>query len=357
MKTSEYWHIKCCLNLAGAILFFPGFAFSHEQSSKLTDCVDIADNHQRLTCFDRHVSGNLGVTKNKSDTDIPATVFESDQKPVSQSPTSDEKQASYSLARHWELDSEHKLGTFRFRPHNNNYILFANYSSSPNSAPYSPTNGPALKENHLSNTEVKYQLSFKMKLLEDAFNTPVDLWFGYTQESNWQLYNHKGSSPVRETDYQPELMLVMPLNFDMLGMHARFFNLGMIHQSNGRDEPLSRSWNRASAQLGIEKDNFTLTGRLWKRLYENRKEDDNPDITDYMGYGDVVITYRWSGYVFSVLARNNFNTGHGATQVGWGFPLAKNINGYMEAFSGYGQSLIDYNHTQKTIGLGLIFNL
>jgi phospholipase A1 len=106
----------------------------------------------------------------------------------------------------------------------------------------------------------------------------------------------------------------------------------------------------------MEREKFTLTGRLWKRLKESSDEDDNPDITDYMGHGDVLVTYRLGAQVFSVLARNNFDTGKGAAEMGWEFPLVKNLKGYVEVFSGYGHSVIDYNHSQTTIGLGLLFN-
>lgn len=193
-------------------------------------------------------------------------------------------------------------------------------------------------------------------LLDNVGNTPANLWFGYTQESNWQLYNHKASSPIRETDYQPELMMVLPTNFNVLGMRARYLNLGFVHQSNGREATFSRGWNRIYAQLGLEKNNFTLTGRLWKRPNESTNNDDNPDITDYMGHGDVIGTYRSGRHVFSLLARRNFETGRGAAKLGWEFPLTENTKGYFEAFSGYGYSLIDYNHHQNTIGMGLSFN-
>ena len=211
------------------------------------------------------------------------------------------------------------------------------------------------KDTGLQDTEAKFQLSFKMKLLEDVAGTPADFWFGYTQESNWQVYNGKASRPFRETDYQPELMMVAPVDFNLVGMRARFVSLGFVHQSNGQTSTLSRSWNRIYAQMGMEKGDFTLTGRIWKRLREKSHEDDNPDILDYMGHSDVVGTYRWNGHEFSLLTRYNFHSYRGAAQAGWAFPLAKNIKGFVEVFSGYGHSLIDYNHSQKTVGLGLLF--
>jgi phospholipase A1 len=101
----------------------------------------------------------------------------------------------------------------------------------------------------------------------------------------------------------------------------------------------------------MEKGNFTLSARVWKQFGNN---EDNPDIADYMGYGDVGGTYRRNGHEFSVFARRNFRTGRGAVRAGWAFPFNTHLKGYVEAFSGYGQSLIDYNHSQTTIGVGVL---
>jgi len=341
------------MRLAGLLLLAPCFAFAFEQPRVLVDCVSIKSDNLRLACFDRLAAASIAESGNKLDlpTDLASTLPPRNANFAANG----NKNPVFSLARHWELDSEHKLGTFSFRPHYSNYILFANHTSSPNQAPSSPTLGMTKRGIDLNDTEVKFQLSFKMKLMEEVAATDADIWFGYTQESNWQLYNRKASSPFRESDYQPELMLVMPVDFNFLGMRARFINTGLVHQSNGLAAPLSRSWNRVYAQLGMEKDNFALSGRVWKRLQESRSNDDNPDIVDYMGHGELAGVYRRDGHIFSMLARRNFASGRGAVQAGWAFPLAENVKGYMLAFSGYGQSMIDYNHYQTTIGLGLWF--
>jgi phospholipase A1 len=127
-----------------------------------------------------------------------------------------------------------------------------------------------------------------------------------------------------------------------------------VHQSNGQPSTLSRSWNRLYAQAGLERGQLTVLTRIWQRIGERRGEDDNPDILDYMGHGDLIATYRWRGHEFSALGRRNFSTGRGAAQISWAFPLVANLKGYIQAFSGYGQSLIDYNSNQTAIGFGFL---
>ena len=180
----------------------------------------------------------------------------------------------------------------------------------------------------------------------------MDLWFAYTQQSNWQTYNTHHSEHFRETDYMPELILTLPIRYDLLGLTGRFVNLGLLHQSNGRDNPESRAWNRVYAQLGFERGDFALLVRPWYRLKENEKDDDNPDINRYMGYGDVTAIYKWGRQDFSLLGRYNNATGKGAAQGTWSFPIQGNLKGYVKVFSGYGESLIDYNWNQTTIGVG-----
>jgi phospholipase A1 len=155
---------------------------------------------------------------------------------------------------------------------------------------------------------------------------------------------------------EPEIMGVVHTDYDLFGLKGRFINIGLVHQSNGRQEPLSRSWNRIYAQFGFERGAFGLTIRPWYRIREDWTSDNNPAITTSVGHGDLVATYQKGGHNVSLLLRSNadFWNLRGAVQLGWCFPLYRKLKGYVQVFSGYGESLIDYNHNQTTLGAGFL---
>ena len=93
---------------------------------------------------------------------------------------------------------------------------------------------------------------------------------------------------------------------------------------------------------------------MWYRIPESDEEDDNPDITDYLGHGSISALYRWRDHSFSGWLRGNVGTGKGAVQLGWmSPPILGPLRGYVQFFSGYGESLIDYNWKQTTVGAGI----
>lgn len=270
------------------------------------------------------------------------------------------------LTRVWNLDNRPRRdpnSIDRLQPHRQSYLILRE-SSSPNRQPSSPAVGnTTVRPYDLDAMEAKFQLSFKTDI--GAYEN-VDIWGlktmrvwgAYTQQSNWQMFNTRNSSPFRETNYEPELIATFGTGNDT---GWKLLNLGLVHQSNGRSNPESRSWNRVYAQGGWEWGGTSLLARGWWRVPENSLKDDNPDIVHYMGRGDVVV--RWEpdsrSQSISLLLRNNLNVNQnlGYTQLDWSMPFTLGHAGhfYTQYSSGYGESLIDYNHRQTTVGFGVSF--
>ena len=267
------------------------------------------------------------------------------------------KPAFTTLSQRWELDSASRRGTFLITPYKPIYVTAGRWSSDPNEQPVSENplyNYPFYIP--LGRYEARFQLSLKVKVLQGIFGEHGDLWVGYTQKSHWQVYNTTFSRPFRETNYEPELLLNFATNFSVLGLKTRMLGLSLTHQSNGRAIPLSRSWNRVILQAGFERGKWVVLLRPWWRLPDS--EDENPAISDYIGRGDATLIYRAGRHLFSVVGSHSLRGGahnRGQVQFDWTFPVSGNLRGDLQLLHGYGETLIDYNHSQTTIGVAVSF--
>lgn len=336
-------------------------------------CVTLTTDHERLACYDKAVgrsNGNLPVAPANTPAEAtppgaPVNVAVSQTPAVHQSSTSFSGSGiiypetvpsdKRSLSARWELDAADKRGPFNLRPYRLNYLLPARWSSTPNVRPYSPNpNNVVSQALDLRHAEAKFQISFKAKLTEGLFGRHGDLWAGYTQQSNWQLYND--SSPFRDTIYEPEIMSVFRSKLHLGGgLRLRLLSFGLNHQSNGRGLPQSRSWNRLIGTAGFERGNFQLMARAWHILRSGNLLSDNPDIGHYLGHGDLLARWYAGEHSLSLTARGPLVRKHprGSLLAEWNFPIHRNFKGYLQVFSGYGETLLDYNHRQTTLGFGV----
>ena len=307
-------------------------------------CRAIREEKPRLACYDELFGAPEGALFEQTPNPPVAAVAE--PKPSSL------------LDQRWELTSDQKQGSFRVDPYKPVYILAAFHSSAANDLPSSPSkNHSVLQSLGLQNNETKFQISLKSKLWEDVIGDYSDLWFGYTQSSRWQVFNGSQSRPFRETDYEPELLLNFRTHRELpLGWDLRMSGVSLTHVSNGRDVPQSRSWNRVIGQFGFDRPGWTVVVRPWWRIHEDRQSDDNPDIEDFMGRGELLVTRNWGGHELSALFRHSLRGGersHSGLELNWAFPIHGELKGYLQYFNGYGESLIDYNHSANYVGLGV----
>jgi phospholipase A1 len=261
------------------------------------------------------------------------------------------------LTERWELDTTSIRGTFLVTPYKPMYVLPVRWSNNPNERPTSGNINPdyvAPAGVEYNNIEAKFQLSFKTKILQGIFWGHGDLWVAYTQISHWQIYNNTLSRPFREVNYEPELILNIPVKFNVFGFKTRMIGMAFNHQSNGKSEPFSRSWNRVILHAGLERKNWTIYIRPWFRVPADK--DDNPDIAEYVGRGDVNVIYTKNGNIFSFIGSHNLNfnsKARGNSSFSWSYPIKNNLKGYLLVSHGYGETLIDYNNLQTTVGVGV----
>jgi phospholipase A1/A2 len=374
MKVTRFKQTRPLMCVSMLCMTVPAFAVDRMQvSQQMTpeQCSALALNHERLGCYDaifkhNNVSAVLSVQpaddslRDRANTvEFSAGYQDSAEVEQAQPLQVAQTQKASLLDKRWELTPETKKGTWRFSPYQPMYALPLFWTSKKNEEPSSPNprnDVTASEREDLNSVESKFQISMKTKALENIFGNNGDLWLGYTQMSHWQVYNSDESRPFHAVNYEPEAMLMFRTNYNVLGLNGRLLGIGFNHQSNGSSDPFSRSWNRVMFNIGFERDNFVLMIRPWIRIPEKSNDDDNPNITKYMGKGDITAFYNWRKQQFSLMLRHNLKTGsdaHGAVQFDWAFPITGNLKGHFQLFDGYGESLIDYNHRATYVGLGV----
>ncbi|MPY08022.1 phospholipase A [Moraxella catarrhalis] len=357
-----------------------------ENKTMLVNCSVLNQDTMRLACYDTLVHGETpAVIKTKRSIRLdetiwqtikgkPQVVYQETIDPIilmgneqGMLTKKDAKQLEYAakqftpLSLSFDLD-RNNTPLWSSRPHNPMYVLPIFMHGKPNRSPNTPSHeARQFTPNEFRAPELKFQVSVKVKAAEDLWGTDSDLWFGYTQQSHWQIFNGKNSRPFRVHDYQPEIFLTQPVYSDLpWDGKVRMIGMGAVHHSNGESAKLSRSWNRAYLMAGMEWKNLTVMPRIWGRIFKegsDRQPDDNPDILDYYGYGDVRFLYQLENKSnISGTVRYNPRSGKGALQLDYVYPLGKGISGYVQIFQGYGQSLIDYNHEATSFGVGLMLN-
>ena len=259
------------------------------------------------------------------------------------------------MSQQWELDSIDKKGTFRFVSYKPIYFSAARWSSKSNEEPFNESGEFATKDlNIFNNIEAKFQISFKTKVVQGLFFGKGDLWVAYTQKAHWQVYNKKLSRAFRELNYEPEIIFNFPMDFDLFEGKIKTFGIKLNHQSNGKDIPTSRSWNRVILNIGYEYANWNINFRPWYRVPDT--EDDNPGITKYIGDAELEIATNFGKHEFYTIISHSFSTFEkGNIQLNYVFPIRGHLRGHAQVFHGYGETLIDYNVSQTTIGVGISF--
>ena len=272
------------------------------------------------------------------------------------------------LSRFWELQRGTDCDNFAirgYRPISVAGVLSGGVNSPPAVGSGTP---PDYKHG-----ETKIQLSVRTKIAKGLFkkgeydeDDQDSLWFGYTQQSYWQLFSPEISRPFRTTDHEPELVYIYPHQIALPGgWNYRLSGLGLVHQSNGQSDPLSRSWNRTYLMGAAEKElgpdsSLRLQARIWDRLRESAPNDNNPGIENYIGRGELTANWQINkANTVGVTLRHSLRSeARGSTRVDWtmapaGSPSYTGLRYHVQLFSGYGDSLLDYNKRRNVLSVGL----
>jgi phospholipase A1 len=267
------------------------------------------------------------------------------------------------LGTFWELSPEQKRGTFQLRTYQPNFILVAHHTTNINQQPSSPTRGVSERIDTYKPNEVKLQISLRTKVMEDFLLPNADVWVSYTQKSLWQMWNPGDSAPFRSTDYNPDVFYLVPVTDDWDFMpgeaKVRYVKVGFAHQSNGNREPDSRSWNYVHFGGAAQFRDFIWESTFKQRINETGDDDDNPDLLRYRGSFENRVAWINGSHTYSLTRiSRDLSVNRGSWQFDYTMPFNSSkpdgLRFYVQLFSGYGETLLDYNHRQNRIGFGFL---
>ena len=330
-------------------------------------CVNVTAAADRLACYDSWAQRHTpSVSSTPPELASGAVQARPDVEPLP--PVSDgcrDPRHGFS-DRFWELSDQTDCGTFRFRGYRP-LSLALSLADRVNTQPASPAEGrSASTATDYSRTEMRMALSVRTKIATGLLPTmdpkaKDSLWFAYSQQSHWQLFSPSISRPFRNTDHEPELIYVYPLDGELPGGgQLKYAGIAAVHHSNGQSEPLSRSWNRSYGMVGAEwGDRWALQAKAWTRVPEQAGDDDNPDISDRFGRMEWRLLWQVNAkHALGLTARHSLSRGPGGSfALDWYRSLSADPRSQLRLharwFSGYGESLVDYNFRRNSLSLGL----
>ncbi|SHE84454.1 phospholipase A1 [Dysgonomonas macrotermitis] len=211
--------------------------------------------------------------------------------------------------------------------------------------------GIPLNESVNKNTaDVLFQISIRQRLTKSRLPFNSFLYLTYTQKSFWNLYAE--SAPFRDNNYNPSLGIGKYIIRNNILKGAVF--LQAEHESNGKSDTESRSWNMISFSAKYYYNlQLSLGYKVWIPFVDG---EGNGDLIDYRGIATFTANYITKNRKWWFEGELNPRKGIGNinTTVTASFKVSDSANQYLYArfYNGTGESLIDYNKYSINLRIG-----
>ena len=204
------------------------------------------------------------------------------------------------------------------------------------------------------NSDVKFQISLGIRLTDAVLPWHTFLFLMYTQKTFWNVFQK--SLPMGDINFNPGIGISKP--FFNKNRYVGKMTLLIEHESNGRDGPESRSWNRISLSGStIINEWLMVHAKFWIPIIDG---ENNKDILKYCGIfqSGLVVTTPNKNFSFGLtwVKREgwnlNFNT---IWEFTWRVHKKSNLNLFAQYYNGYGEDLLHYNQFHSMLRVGLVF--
>ena len=204
------------------------------------------------------------------------------------------------------------------------------------------------------NSDVKFQISFAIRLTNAVLPWNSFLFLSYTQKTFWNVFQE--SLPMGDINFNPAIGWTKP--FFNQGRYVGKLSLILEHESNGRAGEDSRSWNRVSfSGMAMIDEWLMVHAKFWIPIIDS---GNNRDICKYSGIyqSGVVLTTPNKKFTFGFtwVKRGNFKLDFNTIwEVSWLISKKTNINLFAQYYNGYGEDLLHYNQFRSMLRVGLVF--
>ena len=197
---------------------------------------------------------------------------------------------------------------------------------------------------------------------EEASAKTSILQLGYTQRSLWDI--NAASSPFYDTSYMPELSVdtLATVPTKKLGWFTWIgWRTGVMHESNGRAGPDSRSLNTAYlrpmfAVGSLDSWHLVVLPEVFGYI---TSLSENDRLKDYRGYGRLRMVFgKNNGPSLLFAGWTGKNLDHGTCQLDLAYPIRSKLLKFesfvlLQYFDGYGESLVSYDKRSSALRFGL----
>ncbi|MDR0573568.1 MAG: phospholipase A [Tannerella sp.] len=201
-------------------------------------------------------------------------------------------------------------------------------------------------------SNAKFQLSISHRLTKSILPFDTYLFLHFSQKTIWNVMEE--SLPVRDLNFNPGIGLGR-----LIIRENKYIGRAMLmleHESNGKDNLASRSWNKVSLGTYLMfSRNIDTQLKLWIPVIDS---DNNRDILKYNGVGHFGINYHNDSRSFHAGLLATWRTESFSFNTQWelSFKLNKKVNQYLfiQYYNGYGENLLDYNRFKSIIRIGFV---
>jgi outer membrane phospholipase A len=226
--------------------------------------------------------------------------------------------------------------------------------------------------------QVKFRVAIRYTLYDwlsrDERIGNSGVYFGFEQTSHWHLY--EDNAPFHDNNYQPG-GYVRWSAFDHITSDTfnnwmpsalPSFQIGIVHQSNGRSREANRSWNRLAGRIEFGRPGLTRWHVAVGGWLPFSVSPDNPDLEDYAGLGEIELHGVLGGWNIPERGYGRISTQlvSAISPSGYGFRnieanLLYHLKGesdikpsvLFQAFYGYGENLLNYRDIHASFRLGI----